>query len=133
MKKILLILVPILFVFVVNGCNGATTQKEDNTIINDNEIAVDPEGTIDDINYDIISAYMEKECKSVFSSYYELLDFEISDYQEEFVNGNVEAIFSYKLIYKNYDKDPDTVGYIKEAKERGDRNYQQLYDEYLQS
>ncbi len=36
------------------------------------------------------------------------------------------------MIHKNYDKDPDTALYIKEAKERGDSNYQQLYDEYLQ-
>ena len=36
------------------------------------------------------------------------------------------------MIHKNYDRDPDTVEYIKEAKERGDSNYQQLYNEYLQ-
>ena len=97
-----------------------------------NDNAVDTEGTTGDINYDKISAYMEEECINVFSPYYELLDFKILDYQEEVVNGNVEAIFLYKLIHKNYDKDPDKVEYIKEAKERGDSNYQQLYDEYLQ-
>ncbi|MDU5083533.1 hypothetical protein ACF3M2_16490 [Tissierella carlieri] len=85
-----------------------------------------------DSNYDKISAYMEEECKNVFSPYYELLDFQISNYQEEVVNENVEATFFYKVIHKNYDKDPDTVRYIKEAKERGDSNYQQMYDEYLQ-
>ena len=47
------------------------------------------------------------------------------------VNGNVEAVFSYKLITKNYDRDPDTVEYIKEAKEKGDKYYQIYYDEYL--
>ena len=61
-----------------------------------------------------------------------MLDFEISGYQEQVINGDVEATFLYKVIHKNYDKDPDIVGYIKEAKERGDKNYQQLYDEYLQ-
>ena len=84
------------------------------------------------INYEKVSAYMEEECRKVFSPYYELLSFEISNYKEEIVNGNVEAAFFYKLIHKNYDKDPDTVEYIKEAKESGNKNYQQLYDEYLQ-
>jgi hypothetical protein len=83
-------------------------------------------------NYDKISAYMEEECKNVFSPYYELLDFEILNYQEEAMNEEIESTFFYKLIYKNYDKDPDTVGYIREAKESGNSNYQQMYDEYLQ-
>ena len=74
---------------------------------------------------------MEEECTNVFSPYYELLDFIISDYQEEVVNGNVEAVFDYTLITKNYDRDPDTVEYIKEAKEKGDKYYQIYYDEYL--
>ncbi len=79
-----------------------------------------------------ISAYMEEQSRKAFSPYYELLDFVISNYQEEVINGNIEAIFNYKIVHKNYDKDPDTVGYIKEAKESGNINYQQMYDEYLQ-
>jgi len=131
MKKIQILLI-MLLALMVSACNDTTTQKEVNNKKNDNEIAVGTEGTPDDIPYEKISAYMEEECKNVFSPYYELLEFKILDYQEEVVNGKVEAIFSYQLIYKNYDKDPDTVGYIKEAKERGDKHYQQLYDEYLQ-
>ena len=83
-------------------------------------------------NYEKVSEYMEEECRKVFSPYYELLSFEISNYREELVNGNAEATFFYKIIHKNYDKDPDTVEYIKEAKKSGNKNYQQLYDEYLQ-
>ncbi|AOY76801.1 hypothetical protein [Clostridium formicaceticum] len=132
MKKIIILLLAMLVAFGASACNNVTTQKEIDNIINDNEISVDIEETTDDINYDKISVYMEEECKNAFTPYYELLDFEILDYQEEVVNGNVEAIFLYKLTHKNYDKDPDTVEYIKEAKERGGRNYQQLYDEYLQ-
>ncbi|MFA5636177.1 MAG: M56 family metallopeptidase [Anaerovoracaceae bacterium] len=79
-----------------------------------------------------ISAYMKEQSEKTFSPYYELLDFVISNYQEELVNGNTEAIFNYKIVHKNYDKDPDTVGYIKEAKDSGNINYQQMYDEYLQ-
>lgn len=83
-------------------------------------------------NYEKISAFLKEECKKVYSPYYELLDFRIQEYQEEMIDGNVEAIFLYTVVHKNYDRDPDTVGYIKEAKEKGDIHYQQLYDEYLQ-
>ncbi|WP_353095656.1 hypothetical protein [Tissierella praeacuta] len=83
-------------------------------------------------NYDRINEYMKEESIAVFSSYYELLDFQISNYVEEVVDGDVEATFFYKIIHKNYDKDPDTVGYIKQAKESGNKNYQQMYDEYLE-
>lgn len=79
-----------------------------------------------------ISAYMEDASKKTFAPYYELLDFKISNYQEEIVNGKTEAVFNYTIVHKNYDKDPDTVGYIKEAKESGNKNYQQMYDEYLE-
>lgn len=83
-------------------------------------------------NYKKIKQYMKKESIAAFSPYYELLDFEISNYKEKEVNGNTEATFHYKIIEKNYDKDPDTVEYIKKLKESGHRDYQQLYDEYLE-
>ena len=83
-------------------------------------------------NYKKINAYLKEEFTNAFSPYYELLDFIISDYHEEVVNGKVEAVFNYKMINKNYDRDPDTVEYIKEAKERDDKYYQIYYDEYLQ-
>nr|WP_312578079.1 hypothetical protein [Sedimentibacter sp.] len=98
----------------------------------DNEANIGTEEETYSISYEKISEYLKEESINVFSPYYELLDFIISDYKEEVVNGNVEAVFNYKVIEKNYDKDPDTVEYIKEAKERDDKNYQQLYDEYLQ-
>lgn len=83
-------------------------------------------------NYDRINEYMKQESTTAWSKYYELLDFQISNYEEKIVDGNVEATFFYKIIEKNYDKDPDTVKYIKEAKESGDKYYQRYYDEYLQ-
>lgn len=128
MKKFIMISLVILLIFGVSGCDNATNQND----THNNKVSVDTEKTIDETNYDKISEYMKEESKNAFSPYYELLDFEISNYQEEVVNGNVEATFFYSLTLKNYDKDPDTVGYIKEAKESGDKNYQQLYDEYLQ-
>lgn len=132
MRKIIIIILAMLIIFGVSACKDTTIQKENNNIIDDIETSVDTEETTNDSNYDKISAYMEEECRKAFSPYYELLEFQISNYQEEVVNGNVEATFLYSLIHKNYDKDPDTVGYIKEAKESGNKNYQQMYDEYLQ-
>ena len=132
MKKIILTSLIMLLAIGLTACNDISAQKEINSITKVSEASGDTEVATDNINYNKISEYMEEECKNAFSPYYELLDFEISSYQEEIVNGNVETTFLYKVIHKNYDKDPDTVGYIKEAKERGDKNYQQLYDEYLQ-
>lgn len=40
-----------------------------------------------------IGAYLEKASRETFSPYYELLDFIITDYQEDVVDGNIEAIF----------------------------------------
>ena len=82
--------------------------------------------------YSKTSSYIEDESRNTFSPYYELLDFEITNYQEEIMNERIEAIFNYRIIYKNYNKDPDTVGYIKIRKEKDNHNYQQMYDEYLE-
>ena len=82
--------------------------------------------------YDRISEYMKAESIATYSPYYELLDFQISNYKEMEVDGNVEATFFYKIIKKNFDKDPDTIGYIKELKESENKHYQQMYDEYLE-
>ena len=83
-------------------------------------------------NYNRISDYIKNESIDAFSPYYELLNFQISQYEEQVIDGNVEATFLYKIISKNYDKCPDTIDYIKKAKETGSQDYQQLYNEYLQ-
>ncbi len=82
--------------------------------------------------YDRISQYMKEESIAAYSKYYELLDFQISNYQERQVDGNTEATFFYKMIHKNFDKDPDTVEYIKELKDSGHKHYKILYEEYLE-
>lgn len=116
--------------------NAYNYQEEDTSRIykvNINAGETVPIDESDNLNYFKVSSYLQEESIDVFSPYYELLDFKIKDYKEEIINGNVESIFNYIVIYKNYDKDPDTVEYIKEAKQRGDSNYKQLYDEYLQT
>lgn len=103
-------------------------------LINEKWIRFEKESKdITEKNYERISEYMKEHSIATFSPYYELLDFQISDYVEKSTDEGIEATFYYKIIEKNYDKDPDTVGYIKEAKESGSQNYQQMYDEYLES
>lgn len=132
MKRIVIFLLIILIAFVTLACNDTNTVKEPDSISDNNESSPDIEEISNESNYDKISAFMEEESRNAFSPYYELLGFEISNYNEEIVNGDVEATFFYKIISKNYDRDPDTIDYIKEAKESGNKNYQQMYDEYLQ-
>lgn len=136
MKKLILILLSIFILIRVSACKDIDASKENNDITNEGVTAIDLEKAdniiAEETTYDKISKYMKNECIEAFSPYYELLDFKISNYKEEEVNGIIEATFFYTLIVKNYDKDPDTVGYIKEAKESGNKNYQQMYDEYLQ-
>ncbi|NYB73734.1 M56 family metallopeptidase [Sedimentibacter hydroxybenzoicus DSM 7310] len=106
----------------------AVVEYDENLIITNIEVME----IVDKTSRDKISAYLEEESKAVFSPYYELLDFIIYNYAEENKDGNIEAVFNYTIVHKNYDRDPDTVEYIKEAKEKGDGSYQQLYNEYLQ-
>lgn len=123
MKKIITLLFIILSLFSMLGCSKTEVKEP--------EVPIEAEEIVDE-NYDKISEYMKKEATVAFSPYYELLDFQISNYEETVIDGIVEATFFYKIIDKNFDKDPDTVEYIKEAKESGNENYQQMYDEYLE-
>lgn len=96
-------------------------------------VGTEPKQSVDNsASYNQIASYMEEESKKAFSPYYELLEFTLSDYEEKTVDGKVKATFGYQVKYKNFKKDPNTVDYIKAAKEKNDPNYQLLYDEYLQ-
>ncbi|MGG1663991.1 hypothetical protein [Brevibacillus sp. NRS-1366] len=142
MNKAFMLIMAMVVVVCSSGCSSGTVSNEEKAVAAHPKEETNQTGTIEptphpeemsrSASYNIISGYMEEECKKAFSPYYELLDFVISDYQETVVDGKVEATFGYKVIHKNFAKDPDTVGYIKAAKEKGDPNYQKLYDEYLQ-
>lgn len=139
MKKSIIILFIALSLSLSIGCTkteveepNTETELEPETEVKDPKVEKDTEvGDNTDENYDRIYDYMKEKSTDAFSPYYELLDFQISNYEEKIVDERVEAIFLYKIIHKNFDKDPDTVEYIKEAKESGNKNYQQMYDEYL--
>lgn len=83
-------------------------------------------------NYDMISAYLEKEFKNVYQKYYEILDLSISQYEEKKVDGKGQASFLYTMKHKNFDRDPDSVAYIKEAKKNKSPYYEQMCKEYLE-
>jgi hypothetical protein len=64
--------------------------------------------------------------------YYQVLGFEFTNVEHVLTDTELEVTFFLKMIVQNYYRDPDTVEYIKEAKENGSKYYQQLYDEYNQ-
>lgn len=89
--------------------------------------------------YDFPEQYKEQFSKYITSlftntyiKYYEIKGFEVSNVKFSETKTIIEITFIFNMITQNYYKDPDTVGYIKEAKESGSNAYQQLYDEYNQ-
>ena len=77
--------------------------------------------------YEKTSEYLKHEFYRVYEHYYDIQSLTISNWQE---NGN-EATFFYKMTYLNYNREPDTVEYIQEAKKRGQEEYETLYNDYL--
>ena len=67
-----------------------------------------------------------------YSPYYQVLGFEFTNVEHVLTDTDIEVTFFLKMIVQNFYRDPDTVEYIKEAKENGSKHYQQLYDEYNQ-
>lgn len=133
LKKVIVSLVLAIF---FSGCSSDAVVQNQTASPPVKEVTntgTEPKQSVDNsTSYNQIASYMEEESKKAFSPYYELLEFTLSDYEEKTVDGKVEATFGYQVKYKNFEKDPDTVDYIKAAKEKNDPNYQQLYDEYLQ-
>ena len=81
-----------------------------------------------DTLYSQTESYLYDAFSEKYSPHYEILDLTIKNWQED---GD-EATFFYYMTHKNYDKDPDTVPYIKEAKERGEYIYETYKKEYLE-
>jgi hypothetical protein len=67
-----------------------------------------------------------------YTPYYQVLGFEFTNVDHVQTDNVLEVTFFLKMIVQNYYKDPDTVEYIKQAKENGSKYYKQLYDEYNQ-
>ena len=123
MKNIVIIIFCMTF---LTGCKTAPDTE--------NEIHVSSE-TMEDKGkeiYEMLKEYMWDEVVDTFSPYYELIDYRITNYKEDTDEKLTEALFNYKVIYKNFDKDPDTVEYIRKAKETNDPNYKVYYKAYLE-
>jgi len=88
-----------------------------------------PQHANDGSFYSRVKSYMFDAFTKRYSPHYEILDLCITHWEEI---SPTEARFSYKMIHKNFDKDPDTVPYIKEAKERGEYIYETYKKEYLE-
>ncbi len=78
--------------------------------------------------YQETKAFLEAEFMRTFGLHYKILGIELYSW----VETKNEAEFMCSLIHSNFDKDPDTVGYIKELKEAGRmEDYHRLKNEYL--
>ena len=116
---------------VISGCAFSLTHEPSEK----SPVVSARSDIVSDYNYshyrDIITEYMEQEMYRVFSPYYEILSLEINNYEETITETGAEATFFYTMTKKNYDRDPDTVQYIIDARENGSDGYEQLKAEYL--
>lgn len=129
--------------FGISGCAKETEpipqskSKEQNRtskIEDTNDTAEEEKNKNEDkkgTTFDEISDYLWEQAKETYSPYYQVAGFKIFNYKENVNGDSIEAVLNMTVFHKNFDKDPDTVGYIKEAKEKNDPNYQIYYDEYL--
>ncbi len=67
------------------------------------------------------------EFHRVYDPYYDVQSLTISDWKE---NGN-EATFNYNMTYIYYNRDPDKVEYIRQAKAEDEERYKEMYEDYL--
>lgn len=81
---------------------------------------------------EVFSQYMTNIFVPAYTPYYQMKGFKVSDLRYYEDDTGIEFEFIFTMIHQNYYKDPDTVGYIKEAKENNSKHYKQLYDEYNQ-
>ncbi len=77
--------------------------------------------------YDKTAAWLEQEFHRVYDPYYDIQELVISNWQE----SGKEASFHYTMTWLNYNRDPDTVPYIQEAKTKSQSSYETLYQDYL--
>ncbi|MBQ3533967.1 MAG: M56 family metallopeptidase [Clostridia bacterium] len=74
------------------------------------------------------AAWLAQEFHRVYDPHYDIQELVISDWDQE--NGR-EATFRYTMNYLYYNRDPDIVPYILEAKEKNPSSYETLYKDYL--
>ena len=81
----------------------------------------------DSVLYEKTEDWLEQEFHRVYDPYYDIQELVISNWQE----SGKEATFYYTMTWLNYNRDPDTVPYIQEAKTKSQSSYETLYQDYL--
>lgn len=113
--------------FVVNVLKGESDKTEESVTVSFESKSDFPERYREDFSNHMINLFTP-----VFSPYYQVKGFKVSDSRYYEDDTGIEFEFIFTMINQNYYKDPDTVEYIKEAKENDSKYYQQMYDEYNQ-
>lgn len=83
--------------------------------------------TNDDTLYARTLLYLNRESYRVFSPYYDILNLYITDWQQ---TGS-EAIFSYSMNFQYYNRDPETVEWLIQERERDPEGHQRRVEDYL--
>ena len=71
--------------------------------------------------------YLRDEFRRVYGPIYKITGLRITDWKQ---SGN-EASFRYQMTYEYYNREPDKVAYIQEAKKEGQEKYEALKADYL--
>ena len=71
--------------------------------------------------------YLTRESYRVFSPYYDILDLRIVDWQQT----KNEAVFFYTMTEQYYNRDPETVEWLIQERERDPAGHQRRVEDYL--
>lgn len=86
-----------------------------------------PERLIGTDLYNKTADWLEQEFHRVYDPWYDIQNLAISNWRE----NEREATFHYTMSWLNYNRDPDTVDYVVEAKKHSQSAYETLYNDYL--
>ena len=135
MEKILILILILAIAVLGPGCGQVSNQAPDNSGGETSDYAEDAgtdwfDDTVPQNIRDAVRDAVTEEWTDTFGAYYQVLGFEAETISYANIENQAEVKFWMTMITQNFYKDPDTVAYIKEAKESGSVHYQQLYDEY---
>ncbi len=125
MKNIILVFLLMSLLCTGCGCYEETATETEAEIVTEAETLFEENEEKSSL-YTKTEEYLKEEFERVYTPYYDIQSLEISSWNER---ANY-ATFFYKMTYLYYNRDPDTVEYIKEAKENGS-SYEVLYEDYL--
>lgn len=113
--------------FVVNVAQGEINEEKEIVTV-----AFEDDSELPEEYREVFSTHMINIFVPAYTPYYQMKGFKVSDLRYYEDDTGIEFEFIFTMIHQNYYKDPDTVDYIKEAKENNSEYYQQMYDEYNQ-